>query len=149
MVRQGTWLVPDDDAVLLRVGARRARRRERDRKRAEVHGPSLQKALKAGVKIAFGTDAGSFPWTEPLAQEFACMVEVGMTPMAAIQSATSQRGGDARDDGDSSASWRPAPTPTSWRSRAIRSRTSKALEKVVFVMKDGKVYRKRSESPAR
>ena len=35
------------------------------------------------------TSAG-FPWSEPIAQEFARMVEFGMTPMAAIQSATSK-----------------------------------------------------------
>jgi imidazolonepropionase-like amidohydrolase len=46
------------------------------------------KALKAGVKIAFGTDVGGFPWTENEAKEFAYMVKWGMTPMQAIQSAT-------------------------------------------------------------
>ncbi len=42
------------------------------------------------MKIAFGTDAGSFSWDEPLVREFVLMVEAGMTPMAAIQSATSK-----------------------------------------------------------
>ncbi len=49
-----------------------------------------QKALHAGVKIAFGTDVGGFVWTDPIAQEFAREVEFGMTPMQAIQSATSK-----------------------------------------------------------
>lgn len=48
----------------------------------------FRKALKAGVKITFGTDAGGFPWTENQAQEFSHMVEWGMTPMQAIRSAT-------------------------------------------------------------
>jgi imidazolonepropionase-like amidohydrolase len=46
--------------------------------------------LRAGVRIAFGTDVGGFPWTEPIAQEFAREVEFGMTPMQAIQSATAR-----------------------------------------------------------
>jgi len=48
----------------------------------------FNKALKAGVKIAFGTDAGGFAWTENQAKEFAYMVRWGMTPMQAIKSAT-------------------------------------------------------------
>ena len=46
--------------------------------------------MKAGVKIAFGTDIGGIPWTDPIAQEFPRMVEFGMTPMQAIQAATSR-----------------------------------------------------------
>lgn len=45
-------------------------------------------ALRRGVKIAFGTDAGGFAWTENAAKEFGYMVRYGMTPMQAIQSAT-------------------------------------------------------------
>ena len=55
-----------------------------------MHGSSFSKALKAGVKIAFGTDAGGFSWNDPIAQEFAREVEFGMTPMQAIQTATSR-----------------------------------------------------------
>jgi imidazolonepropionase-like amidohydrolase len=47
------------------------------------------KALKKGVKISYGTDAGGYAWTENQAQELAYMVRYGMTPMQAIQSATS------------------------------------------------------------
>jgi imidazolonepropionase-like amidohydrolase len=54
-------------------------------------GPQIQatfgKAYKAGVKIAFGTDAGVFRHGRNGA-EFEYMVEAGMPPMAAIQSAT-------------------------------------------------------------
>ncbi|PHQ29946.1 metal-dependent hydrolase family protein [Leeuwenhoekiella nanhaiensis] len=54
-------------------------------------GPQLQKtfamAYKKGVPIAFGTDAGVFPHGEN-AKEFIYMVEAGMTPLQAIQSAT-------------------------------------------------------------
>ena len=47
------------------------------------------KAVKKGVKIAFGTDAGGFTWTAlHQARELKYYVDYGMTPMAAIRSAT-------------------------------------------------------------
>jgi imidazolonepropionase-like amidohydrolase len=42
-----------------------------------------------GVRVAYGTDAGGYAWTEPEAREFGVMVRAGMTPMQAIRSATS------------------------------------------------------------
>ena len=48
------------------------------------------RAVKKGVKIVMGTDAGGFPWTEiNQAKEFEYYVSYGMTPMQAIQSGTS------------------------------------------------------------
>jgi imidazolonepropionase-like amidohydrolase len=46
------------------------------------------KALKRGLRIAYGTDAGGYAWTENQAKELSIMVRYGMAPMAAIQSAT-------------------------------------------------------------
>jgi imidazolonepropionase-like amidohydrolase len=61
------------------------------RPKAAAIGPKIQdtfaRALKAGVKIAFGTDQGVAPHGDN-ALEFVYMVEGGMTPMAAIRSAT-------------------------------------------------------------
>ena len=45
-------------------------------------------AVRKGVKIAYGTDAGGYAWTVNQAKEFTYMVRYGMTPMQAIQSAT-------------------------------------------------------------
>ena len=50
---------------------------------------AFAKALKRGVRIAYGTDVGGYAWTENQAKELSVMVRYGMTPMAAIQSATS------------------------------------------------------------
>lgn len=47
------------------------------------------KAVKAGALISYGTDVGGYAWTENQAKEFAYMVKYGMSPMAAIKSATS------------------------------------------------------------
>ncbi len=90
MARQGTWLVPTLSVYYDHNDPPDTPAGKRDRKRVAVHGPSFQRAMKAGVKIAFGTDAGGFSWDEPIAQEFARMVEFGMSPMDAIRSATSR-----------------------------------------------------------
>src|SRR6266478_2722230 len=90
MKRQGTWycatLSPyyDDGAPADTPAGKR------DRARANLHETSFRKALQAHLKIVYGTDMGGIPWTEPLAQEFRRMVTLGMSPMDAIQSATSR-----------------------------------------------------------
>jgi imidazolonepropionase-like amidohydrolase len=48
---------------------------------------TFQAAVKAGVKLIFGTDAGVYPNGDN-AHQFATMVKWGMTPMQAIQAAT-------------------------------------------------------------
>lgn len=55
--------------------------------RLAIHEVSFKKALSAGVKIAFGTDAGPFPHGTQ-AIEFEWMTRYGMSPLQAIQSAT-------------------------------------------------------------
>ena len=49
---------------------------------------AFAKALRKGVKIAYGTDAGGYAWTQPQARELTYMVQYGMTPLQAIESAT-------------------------------------------------------------
>ena len=54
----------------------------------KIHEETFNRALKAGVKIAFGTDAGGFDWKINPAKEFSLMVKAGMTPTQALHSAT-------------------------------------------------------------
>jgi imidazolonepropionase-like amidohydrolase len=54
----------------------------------EIHEKTFRHALKAGVKIAFGTDVGGFDWHINPAREFGWMVKFGMTPEQALRSAT-------------------------------------------------------------
>jgi imidazolonepropionase-like amidohydrolase len=53
-----------------------------------IHAETFQRAVKAGVKIAFGTDVGGFDWGIDPAKEFPLMVKYGMTPAQAIRAAT-------------------------------------------------------------
>ena len=55
----------------------------------KIHEDTFRRAMAAGVKIAFGTDAGGFDWKEDPAQEFKYMVDWGMTSLQAIRAATS------------------------------------------------------------
>lgn len=57
-------------------------------KMIQIHEDTFHRAMKAGVKIAFGTDAGGFDWKVNPAKEFSSMVKFGMTPAQAIRSAT-------------------------------------------------------------
>ena len=54
----------------------------------QIHEETFRRAMKAGVKIAFGTDAGGFDWKVNPAKEFAAMVKMRMTPAQAIRAAT-------------------------------------------------------------
>ncbi len=62
----------------------------------EIHERTFRRALKAGVKIAFGTDVGGFDWHINPAREFGWMVKYGMTPEQALRSATVRRCGTSR-----------------------------------------------------
>ncbi|MBV9670912.1 MAG: amidohydrolase family protein [Acidobacteriales bacterium] len=90
MLKQGTWYVPTLAVYYKDWSPENTPEGQRDRARANEHETSFRNALKAGVKIAFGTDMGGIKWSEPIAQEFDYMVKFGMTPMQAIQAATSR-----------------------------------------------------------
>ena len=86
MVRRGIYWVPT-----ISVGAYVASGRQGNwPKMVETEKSAFQSALRKGVKIVFGTDAGGFDWKElNEAKEFEYYVNYGMTPMQAIRTATS------------------------------------------------------------
>ena len=90
MAKQGTWYCPTISVYFLDWEPADTPGGKRDRARASLHETSFRKAQKAHLKIVFGTDMGGIPWQQPIAQEFSRMVEQGMAPMDAIQSATSR-----------------------------------------------------------
>ena len=59
----------------------------KDREIGTLQRENFRKAVKAGVKMIFGTDAGVYPHGDN-AKQFAVMVRYGMTPLQAIQAAT-------------------------------------------------------------
>jgi len=90
MVRQGTWYCPTLSPYYQNWAPTDTPVGKRDRARAATHEISFVKALRAGVKIVYGTDMGGMPWDQPIAQEFPMMTKFGMAPMDAIKSATSR-----------------------------------------------------------
>ncbi len=140
MIKQGTWYVPTIAAYYGDWDPPDTASGQRDRKRVALHGVSFAKALRAGVKIAFGTDVGGFPWSDPMAQEFGREVELGMTPMQAIQSATSKAAELLGMSGQIGV------IAVGAHADLIGVRDDpladvKALANVEFVMKDGKVFK--------
>jgi imidazolonepropionase-like amidohydrolase len=140
MLKQGTWYCPTLSVYYTDWASADTPEGQRDRKRAAVHGPSFQKALKAGVKIVFGTDMGGIPWTEPIAQEFPRMVELGMSPMNAIKSATS-RPAEMLDMAGQVGIIAPGAYADVIAVDGDPLRDIKLLENVQFVMKGGKVFK--------
>jgi imidazolonepropionase-like amidohydrolase len=99
----------------------------------------LHKAIEAGVKIAYGTDAGVFPHGEN-GKDFKYLVEAGMSPMRAIQAATVEAAaliGQPERIG-SLAAGRFADVIAV---NADPLKDITVLEKIPFVMKNGRVYR--------
>jgi len=92
MKERGTYLVADiynDDYIIAeytRLGFPQ-KIIEKERLVGRQQRENFKKAVQAGVKIAFGTDAGVYPhgWN---AKQFAHMVRWGATPLQAIQAAT-------------------------------------------------------------
>jgi imidazolonepropionase-like amidohydrolase len=92
MKERGTYLVADiynDDWInseFEKMGYP-AKIIEKERRIGRLQRENFQRAARAGVKLAFGTDAGVYPHGLN-ARQFAHMVRWGLTPMQAIQAAT-------------------------------------------------------------
>jgi imidazolonepropionase-like amidohydrolase len=140
MLKQGTWYCPTLSVYYTDWGPADTAEGKRDRLRASAHELSYKKALKAGVKIVFGTDMGGIPWTEPIAQEFPRMVEFGMSPMDAIKSATS-RAAEMLEQSGQIGVIAPGAYADVVAVPGDPLRDIKQLGMVKFVMKDGKVVR--------
>jgi imidazolonepropionase-like amidohydrolase len=92
MVRHGTWLVADvyNGDYTEEVGSREGWSAEimrKNRETTDIQREAFRKAVKAGVHIGFGTDAGIYPHGQNTRQ-FAYMVRYGLSPLGAIRAAT-------------------------------------------------------------
>jgi imidazolonepropionase-like amidohydrolase len=113
------------------------------RPKAAAIGPAIRETFKkaqaAGVKIAFGTDSGVSPHGDN-AREFELMVEGGMPPMKAIQSATLEAAKLLRID-DRLGTIEPAKIADLIAVKGDPLANISALRDVVFVMKAGTVFK--------
>ena len=106
-----------------------------------IHAATFKRALNAGVKIAFGTDAGGFPWTINPAKEFALEVKYGMTPAQALRSAT-MTAAELLGMQDKIGSLEPGKLADVVAVPGDPMADVTQLEKVNFVMKGGKIYKR-------
>jgi imidazolonepropionase-like amidohydrolase len=141
---RGTYLVMDiyDEECIQEEGRRNnmpADFLEHDRELGELHRRNFAKAVRAGVKMAFGTDAGVCPHGIN-ARQFAFMVRYGMTPMQAIQSATISAA-DLIGKPDEFGSLRPGKLADLIAVSGDPLADVRVLERVSFVMKEGKVFK--------
>ncbi len=88
----GTFLVMDiyNDDFILQEGLKMGmlpESIEKEKSIGKLQRESFARAVKAGVRMAFGTDAGAYPHGTN-AKQFAVMVRFGMTPAQAIRAAT-------------------------------------------------------------
>jgi imidazolonepropionase-like amidohydrolase len=117
---------------------------EHDREMGEKHRQNFRKAVQAGVKMSFGTDLGVCAYgSSP--KQFVFMVKYGMTPMQAIQAATSNAAdllGHSKELGSIKAGKYADLVAVS----GDPLKDISLLERVEFVMKEGKVYK--SSGPA-
>jgi imidazolonepropionase-like amidohydrolase len=112
---------------------------QHDAELGQMQRDNFRKSLKAGVKMAFGTDAGVCPYGTS-GKQFAFMVKYGMTPMQAIQAATTSAAdllGHSKEVG----SIKPGKFADLIAVSHDPLRDVSVLENVEFVMKDGAVYK--------
>jgi len=140
----GTYLVMDiynDDYILtkaLEFGLPQENV-EKEKMVGRLQRENFQKAVQAGAKMAFGTDAGVYPHGDN-ARQFFYMVKFGMTPAQAIRTATTNAAdliGRSKDVGSLEAGKYADIIAVS----ADPLQDVRALENVGFVMKGGVVYK--------
>ena len=140
----GTYLVMDiyNDDYLLNEAPKFGLPQEnidKEKMVGRLQRENFEKAVKAGVKMAFGTDAGVYPHGDN-AKQFYYMVKFGMTPPQAIRAATSSAAdliGRSADVG----TVEPGKYADIIAVQSDPLADVRALEHVDFVMKGGQVYK--------
>ena len=141
MVAKGTYLCPTLTVTEYVAPGRAAAGAPIWVKMLDYHRDSFRRAVKKGVKVALGTDAGGFAWDEiNQAKEFDYMVRYGMTPMQAIQSATSVAAALLGQEANLG-SVEPGRYADVVAVKGDPLADVTELERVIFVMKGGAVYK--------
>lgn len=101
---------------------------------------TFKKAVKVGVKIAYGTDIGGYDWSLPQAKDFSYFVSWGLTPMQAIQTATVNAAellGQVGQIGEIKV----GALADIIALKQDPTKNIESLQNIDWIMKDGKVYR--------
>lgn len=114
---------------------------QHDRQLGQIQRDNFRKAVQAGVKLSFGTDAGVCPYNVA-AKQFAFMVKYGMSPLQAIQAATTSAA-DLLGHSDIIGSIRPGKYADIIAVSGDPLQDVRVLESVSFVMKEGKIYKQK------
>jgi imidazolonepropionase-like amidohydrolase len=139
--QHGTYLDMDiyDDECIQSDPAEPKEFLEHDAALGELQRRNFTKAVRAGVKMTFGTDAGVCPHGIN-ARQFAFMVKYGMTPMQAIQAAT-VNAADLIGHSELFGSITPGKSADIIAVHGDPLADIRTLENVAFVMKEGTVYK--------
>ncbi|MFZ0431634.1 MAG: amidohydrolase family protein [Candidatus Acidiferrales bacterium] len=114
---------------------------EHDHALGQIQRDNFRKAVREGLKLSFGTDAGVCPYGTS-GKQFAFMVKYGMTPMQAIQAATSSAA-DLLGHSDDVGSIQAGRYADVIAVEGDPTVNISLLENVPFVMKGGKVYKQK------
>jgi imidazolonepropionase-like amidohydrolase len=107
----------------------------------EIEYKGLNKAYRNGVKVVFGTDAGSFPWTVNQAKEFELLVaKAGFSPIDAIKAGTSVAA-ELLDQSEKIGHLAPGMLADIIAVPGDPLQDITALQNVMFVMKNGEIFR--------
>ena len=140
MAAKGIWYVPTTYALEAVAEGRASDGNPVYQQMIKTHADTFRRAMAAHLKIAFGTDAGAFPWTTDPAKEFATLVRDGMSASQALQSATLQAAKLMRlDDKIGVVEAGKLADMVAVPGNPLDQIT--VMEKVDFVMKDGVIYR--------
>ncbi|MFZ0771451.1 MAG: amidohydrolase family protein [Candidatus Sulfotelmatobacter sp.] len=142
--RHGTYLDMDiyDEECIQEAGKNGSMPKdflEHDAQLGQIQRENFRKAVAAGVKMSFGTDAGVCAYGTS-GKQFAFMVKYGMTPMQAIQAATSNAA-DLLGHWNEIGSIKPGKYADIIAVTGDPLTDIRLLENVQFVMKDGKIYK--------
>jgi imidazolonepropionase-like amidohydrolase len=113
--------------------------KEKNRQTTDAHKRAFQRALAIGVRIAYGTDAAVIRHGDN-GKQFATYVELGMTPMQAIRTATTEAA-ELLGWSDRIGSIEPGKLADIIAVHDNPLANIRTLEQVIFVMKDGKVFK--------
>src|SRR6266446_142304 len=148
MKTKGTYLVPTlmaTEWIMSKIDSYPPALQAKARAAGAARSEMFRNAVKMGIKIALGTDAGVFPHGDN-AKEFALMVGLGMQPIDALRSGTSNDA-DLLGIGQAVGTLEKGKRADIVAMPGDPTADITATERVSFVMKDGKIIRNGPATP--